>query len=71
MSATTAFTATAFTATVAAASAAPVLDPIELLLKYDQPVPRYTSYPTAAAFTPAVGEAQLRGQLAQPTAAPL
>jgi oxygen-independent coproporphyrinogen-3 oxidase len=45
--------------------------PLELLLKYDQPVPRYTSYPTAAAFTPAVGEAALREQLAQPTTAPL
>ena len=67
----TASATTASTPTAAAAPAAPVLDPIELLLKYDQPVPRYTSYPTAAAFTPAVGEAQLRGQLAQPTAAPL
>jgi oxygen-independent coproporphyrinogen-3 oxidase len=66
MSATTASTPAA-----AKASAAPPLDPIELLLKYDQPVPRYISYPTAAAFTPAVGELQLRGQLAQPTAAPL
>ncbi|MEY2645645.1 MAG: oxygen-independent coproporphyrinogen oxidase [Cyanobacteriota bacterium] len=47
------------------------LSPIELLLKYDKPVPRYTSYPTAAAFTPAVGEAELRAQLAQPTTAPL
>ncbi|EDY38738.1 oxygen-independent coproporphyrinogen III oxidase [Cyanobium sp. PCC 7001] len=47
------------------------LTPLELLLKYDQPVPRYTSYPTAAAFTPAVGEAALREQLAQPTTAPL
>ena len=46
-------------------------DPIELLLQYDRPVPRYTSYPTAAAFTPAVGEAELRTQLAQPTLAPL
>ena len=45
--------------------------PLELLLKYDQPVPRYTSYPTAAAFTPAVGEKQLRAQLGQPTVAPL
>ena len=53
------------------ASAATSLSPIELLLKYDKPVPRYTSYPTAAAFTPAVGEAELRAQLAQPTTAPL
>ncbi len=47
------------------------LSPIDLLLKYDQPVPRYTSYPTAAAFSPAVGEAQLRRQLAQAQEAPL
>jgi oxygen-independent coproporphyrinogen-3 oxidase len=52
-------------------AAAPRLSPIELLLKHDKPVPRYTSYPTAAAFTPAVGEAQLRAQLAQPSPAPL
>mgnify|MGYP006271800871 CR=1 FL=1 len=45
--------------------------PIELLLKYDKPVPRYTSYPTAAAFTPAVGDAEMRDQLAQLTTAPL
>ena len=53
------------------AAATTSLSPIELLLKYDKPVPRYTSYPTAAAFTPAVGEAELRAQLAQPTTAPL
>jgi oxygen-independent coproporphyrinogen-3 oxidase len=47
------------------------LSPIELLLKYDKPVPRYTSYPTAAAFSPAVGEAQLRRQLATDDRAPL
>jgi oxygen-independent coproporphyrinogen-3 oxidase len=47
------------------------LSPLDLLLKYDRPVPRYTSYPTAAAFTTAVGEAELRGQLAEPTTAPL
>ena len=47
------------------------LTPLELLLKHDRPVPRYTSYPTAAAFQPAVGEAQLRQQLAQPSTAPL
>jgi len=52
-------------------AATTTLSPIELLLKYDKPVPRYTSYPTAAAFTPAVGEAELRAQLAQPTTAPL
>jgi oxygen-independent coproporphyrinogen III oxidase len=53
------------------AAATTTLSPLELLLKYDKPVPRYTSYPTAAAFTPAVGEAELRAQLAQPATAPL
>ena len=50
---------------------APALSPIELLLKYDQPVPRYTSYPTAAAFSTAVGEEQLRAQLGMSSDAPL
>ena len=45
--------------------------PIELLLKYDQPVPRYTSYPTAAAFSAAVGETEMREQLGQQADAPL
>jgi oxygen-independent coproporphyrinogen-3 oxidase len=54
-----------------ATSLRPSLSPIELLLKYDKPVPRYTSYPTAAAFTGAVGEAQLRAQLSQPSEEPL
>ncbi|TVS02623.1 MAG: oxygen-independent coproporphyrinogen III oxidase [Cyanobium sp. PLM2.Bin73] len=54
-----------------ATSLRPSLSPIELLLKYDKPVPRYTSYPTAAAFTGAVGEAQLRSQLSQPSEEPL
>ncbi len=53
------------------AAATTTLSPIELLLKYDKPVPRYTSYPTAAAFSSAVGAAQLRAQLAQPATAPL
>jgi oxygen-independent coproporphyrinogen-3 oxidase len=47
------------------------LSPIELLLKYDKPVPRYTSYPTAAAFTPAVGADQLAEQLARRSSEPL
>ena len=51
--------------------AAPAPSPIELLLKYDQPVPRYTSYPTAAAFSTAVGEEPLRAQLATASDAPL
>jgi len=55
----------------AAIRTASPLSPIELLLKYDKPVPRYTSYPTAAAFTAAVGEEELRIQLAVPTTAPL
>jgi hypothetical protein len=29
-----------------------------LLAAYDRPVPRYTSYPTAAQFTPAIGPVQ-------------
>jgi len=44
---------------------------LDLLLKYDRPVPRYTSYPTAAAFHGAVGAEQLLAQLAQPSQAPL
>jgi oxygen-independent coproporphyrinogen-3 oxidase len=50
---------------------APSLTPLELLRKYDQPVPRYTSYPTAASFTANVGEAELREQLGQPAGGPL
>ena len=45
--------------------------PIDLLLKHDRPVPRYTSYPTAAAFHGGVGSADLEAQLARPTDAPL
>nr|MCU0529915.1 oxygen-independent coproporphyrinogen III oxidase [Cyanobium sp. Prado107] len=59
------------TATLSAGSTATTLSPIELLLKHDRPVPRYTSYPTAAAFTDAVGERQLRTQLGQPGEEPL
>lgn len=47
------------------------LSPLDLLRKYDRPVPRYTSYPTAAAFETGVGEAELRRQLAQPSSKPL
>jgi oxygen-independent coproporphyrinogen-3 oxidase len=53
------------------ATVASPITPLELLLKYDRPVPRYTSYPTAAAFQPTVGEAELKRQLAQPSVAPL
>jgi oxygen-independent coproporphyrinogen III oxidase len=34
----------------------------DLLRRYDQPGPRYTSYPTAPAFTPQFGASQLREQ---------
>jgi oxygen-independent coproporphyrinogen-3 oxidase len=34
----------------------------DLLRRYDQPGPRYTSYPTAPAFTPLFGAPQLRAQ---------
>src|SRR5690348_7718162 len=34
----------------------------DLLRRYDKPGPRYTSYPTAPAFTPAFGAPQLREQ---------
>jgi oxygen-independent coproporphyrinogen-3 oxidase len=47
------------------------IDPLALLLKHDRPVPRYTSYPTAAAFHDGVGAEQLKAQLAQPSEAPL
>jgi oxygen-independent coproporphyrinogen-3 oxidase len=50
---------------------APALSPIELLRKYNKPVPRYTSYPTAAAFEIGIGAGDLSRQLAQPTSAPL
>ena len=50
---------------------APTLSPLELLLKYDRPVPRYTSYPTAAAFTGTVGQTELQQQLGQLSEAPL
>jgi len=45
--------------------------PLELLLKYDRPVPRYTSYPTAAAFHDGVCAADLAAQLAIPSTEPL
>ncbi|MFM7676164.1 MAG: oxygen-independent coproporphyrinogen III oxidase [Synechococcus sp.] len=44
---------------------------LELLIRYDQPVPRYTSYTTAAAFHGGVGASDLAAQLAAPTRAPL
>jgi oxygen-independent coproporphyrinogen-3 oxidase len=44
---------------------------LDLLLRYDQPVPRYTSYPTAAAFHEGVGAGELAAQLAAPSEAPL
>ncbi len=49
----------------------PTLSRLELLHKHDRPVPRYTSYPTAAAFHPGVGASELEAQLAIPGEAPL
>lgn len=49
----------------------PSLRRLHLLRKYDRPVPRYTSYPTASAFHFGVGAADLAGQLAHPNDAPL
>jgi len=49
----------------------PQSSPLELLLKYDKPVPRYTSYPTAAQFHSGVGPADLAAQLARPSDEPL
>ncbi|MCT0219833.1 oxygen-independent coproporphyrinogen III oxidase [Synechococcus sp. CS-1329] len=46
-------------------------DLLPLLVKYDRPVPRYTSYPTAAALHSGVGSADLASQLQQPSTADL
>ena len=43
----------------------------DLLIKYDKPVPRYTSYPTAAAFSSDVGPEHMSRQLAEPSDHPL
>lgn len=59
--------AATLTSTVPAASSTP----LDLLLKYDKPVPRYTSYPTAAAFTAEVGSGEMAAQLEKPCADPL
>ncbi len=53
------------TATVPPASS------IDLLLRYDRPVPRYTSYPTASAFHADVTAEDLVAQLACPSDDPL
>jgi len=45
--------------------------PLELLLKHDKPVPRYTSFPTAAAFHSGVGAEALATELATSSEAPL
>jgi oxygen-independent coproporphyrinogen-3 oxidase len=45
----------------------PAID-FDLLRKYDQPVPRYTSYPTAPQFTPATPAADLLAALQADTA---
>ena len=47
------------------------LDPLQLLLKHDKPVPRYTSYPTAASFHTGVGPSELVAELARPSSEPL
>ncbi len=44
---------------------------IDLLLRHDRPVPRYTSYPTAAAFHGGVTADDMAAQLSRPTADPL
>jgi heme oxygenase len=46
-------------------------DVLELLLRYDRPVPRYTSYPTAAAFAPGVTAADLVAELRRAASEPL
>jgi oxygen-independent coproporphyrinogen-3 oxidase len=43
----------------------------ELLHRYDKPGPRYTSYPTAPAFTSAFGAAQLREQARRTNGEPI
>jgi coproporphyrinogen III oxidase-like Fe-S oxidoreductase len=43
----------------------------ELLAKYDRPVPRYTSYPTAPHFHAGIGPAAHREWLAEPLAGEL
>jgi hypothetical protein len=48
-----------------------VATPLDLLLKYDRPVPRYTSYPTATAFDSAVGPEHLRELLGAAADSPL
>ncbi len=58
-------------APVTAPSTSSGTTPLDLLLKYDRPVPRYTSYPTAAAFIAEVGSGDLTAQLAQPSSDPL
>jgi oxygen-independent coproporphyrinogen-3 oxidase len=50
---------------------APTVSRLDLLQKYDKPVPRYTSYPTAATFHAGVGAADLEAELARPGEAPL
>jgi oxygen-independent coproporphyrinogen-3 oxidase len=57
--------------TATAASPTSSRTPLDLLLKYDKPVPRYTSYPTAAAFHEGVGAEELAAQLARPSHEPL
>src|SRR3982750_3507328 len=43
----------------------------DLLRRYDHPGPRYTSYPTAPAFTPEFGARQLREYAKRPNGEPI
>ena len=43
----------------------------DLLRSYDQPAPRYTSYPTAPQFHPGFGEADLRNAAAASNGDPI
>ena len=45
--------------------ASPVASSADLIARYDANAPRYTSYPTAAQFTPAVGAGQWSDWLAR------
>ena len=50
---------------------APSALPLELLQRFDRPVPRYTSYPTAQSFHPGVTSDDLLVELARPSSEPL
>jgi oxygen-independent coproporphyrinogen-3 oxidase len=50
---------------------APAALPLELLLRHDRPVPRYTSYPTAQSFHAGVDGNNLMAELARPSDEPM